>query len=143
MTPTDIIGTWLLESWHNHYPDGTVDYPLGSDAIGSICYTNEGFVHVHIMANNRPNFEQNDPFKASKTEDSAAMKTHISYSGTYVCADAQIIHSVTIASCPNWVGTQQTRDARMIGKTLELSAKGAQFQGNTVTAKLIWRRGVA
>ena len=142
MTPTNIIGTWHLESWHNHHSDGTVDYPFGPDAIGVICYTDEGFVHVHIMANNRDNFEQNDPFKASIAEDSAAMKTHISYSGTYVCEADKIIHSVDISSCPNWVGTQQFRNAKMIGKTLELSVDGAQFQGNTVTAKLIWRRAV-
>lgn len=77
------------------------------------------------MANNRDNFEQNDPFKASITEDSAAMKTHISYSGTYAYKADKIIHSVDISSCTNWVGTQQFRNAKMIGKSLELGVDGA------------------
>jgi hypothetical protein len=143
MQRSDFIATWQLESWHNHHSDGKVDHPFGADAIGTICYTDEGFVHVNIMANHRANFDQNDPFKASMAEDSAAMKTQISYSGTYDYEDGTIYHNVKIASCPNWTGSQQIRNARMIGDTLELSATGAQFQGNTVTAKLIWRRAVA
>ncbi|MEO9460160.1 MAG: lipocalin-like domain-containing protein [Lentilitoribacter sp.] len=136
----DIIGTWVLESWYNELPDGSKIYPLGKHVKGYISYSSDGFVFVHIMKADRENYTDSDPFTGSAQEDTAAIKSQISYAGPYEFIDGKLYHHAKVSSFPNWVGTDQIRDVKIIGDRLELSAVGARFQGNTVTAKLIWSR---
>lgn len=136
----DIIGTWLLKSWYNELSDGSKIYPLGKDIKGYINYSNDGFVFVHIMKADRENYANDDPFTGTDAEDAAAIKSQISYAGPYEFIDGKLYHHAKVSSFPNWVGTDQIRDVKIEGDRLELNAVGARFQGNTVTAKLIWSR---
>ncbi len=135
-----LIGTWQLTSWFNELEDGSKIYPLGSNASGYISYSADGFVFVHMNAADRDLYAVNDPFGGSSSEDSAAIKSQISYAGPYEYRREQVIHRVTASSCPNWVGSEQVRNVRLDGDTLELSAAGAVFQGKTVTARVLWQR---
>ncbi|MEE9389264.1 MAG: lipocalin-like domain-containing protein [Paracoccaceae bacterium] len=137
---TPLTGTWQLISWYNTHGDGHNSYPLGSDATGYISYSTDGFVFVHLMAANRALYSVNDPFSGSAAEDSSALKSHITYAGPYDFHGDHVIHNVTQSSCPNWVGTQQHRMVKFDGDTLILSAAGAQFQGQEVTAQVHWKR---
>lgn len=139
----DIIGTWLLESWYNELPDGSKVHPLGEDVKGYISYSHDGYVFVHIMKANRQNYANGDPFTGSNDEDASAIKSQITYAGPYEFIDGKLYHHAKISSFPNWVDTDQIRDVKIDGNTLELSAVGAQFQGHIVTAKLIWARAAA
>ena len=87
-------------------------------------------------------FAGNDPFGATQAEDSAAMKSHITYAGPYTIDGDHVIHHVRHASCPNWVGTEQIRQVRFMGDRLRLSASGAVFRGRSVTAIVDWQRAV-
>lgn len=136
------IGTWILASWHNELDDGSKTYPFGPDASGYISYSADGFVFVHIMTANRTLYAYPDPFTGTLEEDSAAMKSQITYAGTYEFIGDKIVHHATISSFPNWVGSDQVRDYHIDGDTLELSASDAQFQDQNVTARLIWTRAV-
>ena len=140
MENNPLIGTWRLVSWYNETQDGERIYPLGTEAKGYISYSIEGFVFVHVMAANRPPFALNDPFGGSLKEDSSAMKSHISYAGSYECRGSNVIHRVTVSSCPNWVGTEQIRIVSLDKDRLVLSADGVRFQGNVVTAHILWDR---
>ena len=135
-----IIGTWDLLSWYNELSDRSKTYPMGDSATGKICYTDGGFVYVHISAENRDHFVINDPFNATDSENTAAAKSHISYCGTFEQRGTEILHFVEIASIPNWVGTVQRRNYEFLGDDLVLSAEGAKFAGHNVTACLHWRR---
>lgn len=137
---SSIQGTWRLLSWYNELPDGTRIYPLGEDATGFISYSTDGFVFVQMMAADRMLYSENDPFGGSPEEDAAAIKSQISYSGSYVERNGQVIHTVEAATCPNWVGTEQVRNIRFNGPNLLLSAQGAKFQGQTVTAYVLWEK---
>lgn len=135
-----LTGTWSLLAWYNQTDDGNRIYPLGPEATGYISYSHDGFVFVHLMAVGRRMFAANDPFGGSADEDSAAMKSQITYAGPYEFHGDHVIHRVTHASCPNWVGTEQTRQVEFFGDRLRLSAAGAVFQGRQVTAYVDWQR---
>ena len=136
----NLLGTWELVAWYNQCSDGTKLYPLGPDASGYINYSPDGYVFVHLAAARRALYSVNDPFGGSAEEDTAAMKSLISYAGTYECLSDRVIHHVTQASCPNWVGTEQVRFLRFEEGCLELQAAGALFQGEVVTAHVHWKR---
>ncbi|MEM6577790.1 MAG: lipocalin-like domain-containing protein [Pseudomonadota bacterium] len=135
-----LVGTWALIAWYNRTTDGQQFYPLGEDATGYIGYTEDGFVFVQMAARDRALYVANDPFGGSLAEDSAAMKTQIAYSGVYRRHGDLVVHHVTHASCPNWVGSEQTRHIEFVGNRLRLSAPGAVFQGREVTAHVEWQR---
>lgn len=137
----DLIGTWTLARWYNRTSAGDDIYPLGPDATGYICYSPDGHVFVHLAANGRAPFAVNDPFAATMAEDSAAMKSHITYAGSYEVEGTDVLHHVSQSCCPNWVGTVQRRAVRFEdADTLILSAGGARFQGHDVTAFVHWTR---
>lgn len=143
MSGTPLVGTWRLVRWYNLSEDGTETYPLGDDATGYISYSSDGFVFVHLMAANRVPYALNDPFGGTPEEDAAAVKSHISYAGPYEYRGCDVVHRVTQASCPNWVGSEQVRRIRFEGDRLELSAVGARFQGHQVTAYVLWERAAS
>jgi len=140
MATTPLMGTWVLRAWYNETDDGERIYPLGTEASGYISYTPDGFVFVHLSAADRALFGINDPFGTSAAEDSAAMKSHITYAGTYDFQGDHVIHRVTHSSCPNWVGTEQRREVDLRGDRLRLLAEGALFQGRLVRAVVDWER---
>ncbi|WP_108875569.1 lipocalin-like domain-containing protein [Roseibium album] len=140
MSELTLVGTWSLIAWFNQDEDGRRVYPLGEDATGYISYSQDGFVFVHMMASNRTQYATNDPFGGTVQEDTAAIKSQITYAGPYEYKQDHVIHRVTQASCPNWVGTEQIRQVEMSGDRLRLSAANALFQGQTVTAYVDWCR---
>ncbi|MCR9109783.1 lipocalin-like domain-containing protein [Marivita sp. XM-24bin2] len=135
-----LTGTWLLEAWYNQTRDGRRIYPLGERATGYISYSPDGFVFVHLSAAERVPYKVNDPFGGTADEDSAAIKSQITYAGPYMYHGDHVIHRVTQSSCPNWVGTEQRRMIEFTQEGLRLSATGALFQGEEVTAIVDWRR---
>jgi len=137
---TPLNGTWSLLGWYNQTEDGRRLYPLGENATGYISYSQDGFVFVQMMASNRAAFTVNDPFSGTVQEDSDAFKSQITYAGPYDYYGDHVIHRVTQASCPNWIGTEQVRQVEFIDKRLRLSASGAIFQGQKVTAYVDWQR---
>lgn len=135
-----LTGTWALEAWYNETLDGKRIYPLGERATGYISYSPDGFVFVHLSAAERIPYAIDDPFGGTAAEDAAAIKSQITYAGPFEYFGDYVIHRVTQSSCPNWVGTEQRRTVELREETLELSAKGALFQGEQVTAVVRWRR---
>ena len=137
---TPLTGTWALVAWYNKTQDGKRIYPLGERATGYLSYSPDGFVFVHLSAADRSLYSVNDPFGGTAEEDAAAIKSQITYAGPYEFHGDHVIHRVTQSSCPNWVGTKQRRMVEFRGEGLRLSAQGALFQGEEVTAIVDWQR---
>jgi len=140
MNATPILGTWNLLGWYNDSECGQRHYPFTETATGYISYTSDGFVFVHLAAPERQAYMINDPFGGSLEEDSAAMKSQITYAGTYEFFGDRVAHNVQHASCPNWVGMTLERQAAFIDKRLLLTAPGTFLNGEEVTACLEWER---
>ncbi len=135
-----LIGTWSMIAWYNEDADGNRFYPLGEDATGYISYAPDGFVFVHLAAKNRVHYALPDPFGGSVAEDSAALKSQITYAGPYTFHGDHVVHHVTQSSFPNWVGGDQVRQVTFTDFGMRLSAAGARFQGVEVTAYVDWER---
>lgn len=143
MTQPNLVGTWELIRWYNEDASGQRFFPFGEYVSGYISYSPDGFVFVHMSANDRPHYANSDPFTGTPQEHQAAMISHITYAGTYTQDRDVVTHHVTQASCPNWVGSKQVRQVALNKDDLSLSAAGAKFQGHDVTAYVDWVRAKA
>lgn len=137
---TSLTGTWRLLDWVSEDETGAVDHPMGPSPEGVICYTDDGFVHVHIMAADRIPHIAPDTMAGSAEEDSRSAKSHISYSGRWRREGDQVIHDVTISSFPNWAPSRQVRDMRFVGANLELSAGPMEWGDKRIRHRLTWTR---
>ena len=140
MKSNSLVGTYYLVTWENRHESGAITNPLGPDAKGVISYTPDGFVFVHIMANNRSNHSSGDLFGGENSEIIDSATTHISYCGTYEIIEDEVIHYVSVSSFPNWVPSEQRRKWEFQNGQLLLSAQGLQVGNEKVSAYLIWRR---
>ena len=142
MKNNKLTGTYRLISWENHHDSGRVSYPLGPDAKGLISYSHDGFVFVHIMANQRARHTLSDLFGGDPDEITSSATTHISYCGTYEIKGREVIHHVSISSFPNWVPSEQRRNWEFENGKLSLSAYEIEIGNEKVDAHLIWQKAV-
>ena len=138
-----LVGAWTLERFTAALEDGAEISPYGPDPVGLLCYTAEGRVFAHLMAPDRPPLDC-DAGLASAEQARAALASHVSYAGTWSAAGATVSHRVAIASSPDLVGAVLTRDLRLEGDRLTLSAvTKTRFGGRRGAAVLEWRRADA
>ncbi len=132
-------GTWRLVRWYNEAPDGTETEPLGPHPIGFICYTAGGHIFAHLAAPDRQPFAIDDMTSGSAADYEAAMKSYVSYAGTYEIDGDHVVHHVTVASFPNWTGTDLRRRIHFEKGRLRLSGS-FDYDGATIVAHAIWER---
>ena len=65
------------------------------------------------MAQKRLNFTEQDPFAESDEGYADAMRSHLSYSGTYEICDDRIIHHIELSSYPEFIGHKIERIVRL------------------------------
>lgn len=137
----DLTGTWDMAAWYNEDADGVRHCPLGQEATGLISYTPDGHVFVSLSAADRVPFALNDPFGGENPENSAAMMSHITYSGRYSQIDGDVVHHMAHAPRPNWIGSKKRRHVDLnADRSLTLGAASATFNGKEVTAYVHWNR---
>ncbi len=135
-----LIGTWRLLEWIAEDEAGVVTRPMGDGAIGVICYTDEGFVHVHLMESDRINHDKPDTMDGRAEEYVRSAKSSLSYSGRWHIEGEQVIHEVAISSFPNWAPSRQERYMRFDGNALELSTDPIQWGDSQIRHRLRWTR---
>ena len=142
-----LIGTWRLVRWEITYDDGRPEsLPFGVDATGLILYSGDGTMNACIARGKRPVLSSDSVRSAPEAERLAAFESYFQYAGPYAIhgepGRQQVVHSVTHALNPNFVGTQQVRDMTFADDgTLTLSASDT-VPGTSVARhhRLIWRR---
>ena len=137
-----IVGAWRLISFEIERDDGTVIRPFGTDAQGSIIYTESGRFSVQVMRRDRQSFAAGDQMRGTPDEIEASYKGCISYYGSYKL-DAKggfIIHQVEGSLFPNWEGESQKRFFEFSGDRLRLSTPPTLWGGGQVVGVLVWER---
>jgi hypothetical protein len=140
MTADPLVGTWRLISWENRTADGRISYPVGTDPLGYIIYSEDGYMFVAIMRPNRRRFRAGDLLRGTPEEKVHAAETYVSYCGTYDFSGEAVIHHVELSLFPNWVGVDQERLVEVRANRLTLSTRPTLFDGIQQTARLVWER---
>jgi hypothetical protein len=135
-----LIGTWNIVEWMAEDDSGAVTHPMGQDALGVICYTDEGYVHVHLMEADRVNHDLADTMDGRPEEYVRSAKSSLSYSGRWHIEGDQVIHQVSISSFPNWAPSRQERYMRFAGNELELSTDPIAWGDRQIRHRLRWSR---
>lgn len=143
-----LLGVWQLLRWEIAYDDGRpATYPYGADASGLILYTHDGAMSACIARAGRAPLSSASVRSAPQAQRLAAFESYFQYAGTYEIqphpeGGQQVVHRVSHALNPNFVGTEQVRRMALGSDgTLTLSASDT-VPGSQVLRhhRLIWRR---
>lgn len=146
-----LVGTWHLVRWDITYGDGRpATLPFGPDATGLILYSSDGTMSACIARSGRKPLSSDSVRSAPQAERLTAFESFFQYAGPYAVrrrpdGGQQVVHTVTHALNPNFVGTEQVRNMDFAADgTLTLSACDT-VPGTTVARhhRLIWRRAGA
>lgn len=139
MRKDELLGRWLIDAWVQSYDDGREVFPLGTELEGFIQYDDERMVCMMASAGRKP-FETGGQWNAGVEEKAAAYDGVLFYSGSYALDGDTVTHFVDISLYPNWVGSQQKRQARIEDGRLFLTARLEDGTPEARTASLTWRR---
>jgi hypothetical protein len=134
----DLLGAWILVQWRRIAADGTVSFPFGDDAHGTLLYTADGYMSAMMTAADRPGIEGDDPLGGEPEARAVAYSTCLAYSGTWQRAGSVVTHTLTDSLYPNWSGSVQPRsiEERAGDLVLRTPQQGAQAAVN----EIIWAR---
>lgn len=137
-----IIGAWELVQWRIAYGDGRApSYPFGTQASGLLLYTADGFMSAGISRSARSALGGGSARHVDPATKCSAFDSYFHYQGRYSIECGRVVHTVTQALNPDFVGTRQVREARLEDGVLELSAEDL-LTGSTISRHhlLQWRR---
>jgi hypothetical protein len=140
LTRAQIVGAWELVRWEIVRDDGARTQPFGTDARGLLLYTPDGFMSASVMAARRAPFSTRTPRGAPAGERAAAFDSFFSYAGRFRVLAGEVRHDVLVALNPGQVGTLQTRQARLSGRKLELTADESLPGQGSRRHEIEWRR---
>ena len=137
-----IAGAWRLVTFEFRKSEGTVIYPFGEHAQGTIVYTEAGRYSAQLMRRDRPRFAVGDQMRGSPDEMVANFKGCISYFGAYEInlANGVIVHHVEGSLFPNMEGVDQVRSFALTGDCLQLTTQSIPFDGERAVGVLLWER---
>lgn len=132
---TDLLGTWELLDWRSYKNGEFYKFPMGEDGKGQLIYTKEGIMSGFLM---RADFGNEKP-----GSDTQAAKC-LSYAGQFRIEGDEVIHDVTLATIPEWLGTplirtMEWRDEKLLLKTTPAEGR----DGNKYSNELLWGRRAA
>ena len=138
------IGSWRLVSFEARTATGQVIYPFGQDADGVGTFTTDGRMSASLWKAGRQSWAINDQQKGTPEENTAAVRSYITYLGHYeIDSEARTLSTYVEQSVfPNWNGTVQVRFYEFSdhGNKLELTTPPIPFGGTTVVGALVWKR---
>lgn len=137
-----LVGAWKLVTFEFRKKDGSVIYPFGEKARGSIIYTEAGRYSAQLMRLDRPKFVSGDQMQGTAEEMEASYKGCISYFGTYEIQpeDGLLVHYVEASIFPNMEGSRQKRFFELSGKRLQLKTPPIRVGGERAVGVLLWEK---
>ena len=137
-----LVGAWRLITFEFRRDDGSVIYPFGETARGSIIYTESGRYSAQLMRRDRPRFAVADQMQGTADEIEASYKGWISYFGAYELdlENNLIIHHVEGSLFPNMEGTKQFRLFEVSDNRMKLTTPPFKLDGEQAVGILVWER---
>ena len=138
-----LIGAWRLHSFaFVRVEDGVEAFPFGERPQGLLIYSDAGRMSVHIQRRGRLVAHTDDWTQITLAEAETAFTGYNGYAGGFEVDEERgvVVHSLELASFPNFEGTQQTRGYDLDGEWLTLRATPRLLAGHLQTTRLLWER---
>lgn len=135
-----LAGAYRLRSFEDIADDGEVRQPLGSEPNGLIIYDRSGWMSAVLSTSDRPAFAEDDILEGSDDERVRAFSTSSGFAGRWSIEDGEVIHQLTVATFPNWVGTTQRRRYDLVDGELWLHPPRLLMNGKMRRSELRWER---
>src|SRR5262245_43109286 len=111
-------GTWKLQSFTTEYPDThETAEPFGAHPSGYLSYGADCRMFAIVVGDGRRPPARAAPTDAEKIELFSAMGA---YAGTYSVKGDKVIHHIDISWNEAWTGTDQVRQFKIEGDTLQI-----------------------
>ncbi len=143
MEADKFVGAWRLVSAEFRTEDGELaESPYGPEPQGILMYDAHGVMSAQLAQKDRKPFAIADRMKGTPEELKAAFETYQAYWGRYQVDEREhvVIHTVTQALLPNWVGSEQRRHYKFQDGRLHLRTPPLTIGGKRVTGVLIWEK---
>ncbi|HSC90653.1 MAG TPA: lipocalin-like domain-containing protein [Gaiellaceae bacterium] len=140
MTGEQLCGRWRLVSYVARAHDGSLTYPFGADARGSLVYTEGGWMAAQLCAGDRGALGTADLLGGSEAERAEAFSGYVAYCGSYEVRGDVVVHHVAMSLFPNWVGSEQARSFVVAGDELVLRTPPIEAGGASLSYEFRWRR---
>ena len=139
--PKELVGTWMLVSCDNVYPDGHRTELYGPHPEGMWLIDAQGNYMMQMVRAKRMPFAAGDKSKGTPDEYRAASMDSNAHFG-HVSADAHVMHSQILhASFPNWDGKSGSSSYTIKGDLLTYSvAKPSSGAAEGAHGEVVWRR---
>jgi lipocalin-like protein len=137
-----LVGTWKLVSSTRYVGDTPQPWLFGTNSMGILMYTADGYMCGNLMNLNRPNFPSADIRSGTAAEKVSAFDTFFAYCGRYEVNEPErlVVHKVESSLFPNWTGGLQKRFIELNGDRLALRTVPILAEGKEVVAVLVWER---
>jgi len=144
-----VVGAWKLSVFELHTASGEVTEPFGASPFGSLIYTADGLVSVHLVQPGRPAFAAGQFRQGSDAEVRAAFEGYFGYYGRYsldvASGDAGVItgavtHHIEGCAFPNYIGTDRTRALRLEDDRLILTTPRESESEAVDWYRVVWER---
>ena len=143
LSDNPFVGLWKLISCEAVRRNGSTLPIYGKNPIGRLFYDSDGNMSVHIMKAGRPNFKNDNKFRATLQEIRMAYEGYEAYFSTHDIKEEKgfITHHLIGGLFPNWTESDQIRYYRFDGNRLILSTEpiGMRPAGKTIVT-LVWEK---
>lgn len=139
--PSGLVGTWTLAAVDNVSANGMRTHLYGGHPTGDLRFDAEGGYALQMLSADRPRFMRADKAQGSDAENRAAVMGANSHFGRYEVDPARGVLTFHIdhAFFPNWEGTVQARQYKLMGDTLTYVVP-APTTGGAVRGEVVWKR---
>lgn len=135
-----LVGMWRLEeAYIVDSEDRRIRPAFGGRPAGYIAYMPDGMMMTVIADADQPALS-GDRLAAPIEERAAAFSASSAYAGRYRVEGNRVIHTVEVATYPNWVGTEVVREVELQGDRVIYRTEPQPLEGISAVIRLIWAR---
>jgi len=140
---TEFLGVWQLESFYMATKSGLVKFlPLGKNPHGSLIYTANGYMSVHLSKQKRKIFSS--PYAVmgigKKAEINDTVRNYVTYCGSYTIKNDTVVHKIESHLIPNEVGKEYIRHYKFENGKLILETVPMNIGVFSLVGTLTWTR---
>ena len=133
-----VVGAWKLISYaREDAVSGETTRPWGENPSGYLMYLPDGHMSAVLTSEGRKSVPSTDEKQVAQLFFSMA-----AYAGTYTVEGDTVVHHVEVAWLPNWVGSDQPRQAKLEGNALTIRTQPirSRLDGKDYIYTLVWKR---